>query len=230
MKFNISSGICWFCVIDIVEGRHSIVPSRTPSFLASCMSIRFDPCVCVCLCILTHRNRILDNSIKRDRRRRKLKNRNELHTRSAVNEYVMYADLVMVCLCACIAYETGVIFFSSLLWLAFDFALIRRHPSMNHKNDGKTGSRHKPQTKCAAVLAFASQEANNRLRIYLNLHIVTSHVLQTHANTIILIIIFIYLYFNCRTDGMESPILVEPEADGKTDKPKVKYGELVILG
>ncbi|XP_055322360.1 protein pellino [Sitodiplosis mosellana] len=32
------------------------------------------------------------------------------------------------------------------------------------------------------------------------------------------------------TDGTESPILADPEAEGRSDKPKVKYGELVILG
>jgi hypothetical protein len=34
----------------------------------------------------------------------------------------------------------------------------------------------------------------------------------------------------CRTDGRESPILTESDADHNSDKPRVKYGELVILG
>ncbi|CRK95437.1 CLUMA_CG008642, isoform A [Clunio marinus] len=33
-----------------------------------------------------------------------------------------------------------------------------------------------------------------------------------------------------RTDGRESPILAESDADGHSDKPRAKYGELVILG
>lgn len=33
-----------------------------------------------------------------------------------------------------------------------------------------------------------------------------------------------------RTDGRESPILAESDADGHSDKPRSKYGELVILG
>ncbi|KAJ6637458.1 Protein pellino [Pseudolycoriella hygida] len=33
-----------------------------------------------------------------------------------------------------------------------------------------------------------------------------------------------------RSDGSESPILVETDADGHSDKPRIKYGELVILG
>ena len=41
---------------------------------------------------------------------------------------------------------------------------------------------------------------------------------------------FPFFSFSCRTDGTDSPLLAEPEADGRTDKPKVKYGELVILG
>lgn len=39
--------------------------------------------------------------------------------------------------------------------------------------------------------------------------------------------LFFFIY---STDGTESPILAEPDADGRSDKPKVKYGELVILG
>lgn len=34
----------------------------------------------------------------------------------------------------------------------------------------------------------------------------------------------------CRTDGRESPVLTESEADHNSDKPRIKYGELVILG
>lgn len=33
-----------------------------------------------------------------------------------------------------------------------------------------------------------------------------------------------------RTDGRESPVLTESDADHNSDKPRVKYGELVILG
>lgn len=33
-----------------------------------------------------------------------------------------------------------------------------------------------------------------------------------------------------RTDGRESPILAESDADGNSDKSRCKYGELVILG
>ncbi|KAG4068755.1 hypothetical protein HA402_002446 [Bradysia odoriphaga] len=33
-----------------------------------------------------------------------------------------------------------------------------------------------------------------------------------------------------RSDGSESPILAETDADGHNDKPRIKYGELVILG
>lgn len=43
-------------------------------------------------------------------------------------------------------------------------------------------------------------------------------------------IISIFFSFICSTDGTESPILADPEAEGRSDKPKVKYGELVILG
>lgn len=32
------------------------------------------------------------------------------------------------------------------------------------------------------------------------------------------------------TDGTESPILVETDGDAHNDKPRIKYGELVILG
>lgn len=39
-----------------------------------------------------------------------------------------------------------------------------------------------------------------------------------------------FFLFDFSTDGTESPLLAEPEADGRTDKPKMKYGELVILG
>lgn len=46
-------------------------------------------------------------------------------------------------------------------------------------------------------------------------------------NNIELIIVFIYFF---STDGTESPILADPEAEGRSDKPKLKYGELVILG
>jgi len=42
-----------------------------------------------------------------------------------------------------------------------------------------------------------------------------------------------YLIFNsiftCSTDGTESPILAEDGGDGH-DKPRLRYGELVILG
>lgn len=45
---------------------------------------------------------------------------------------------------------------------------------------------------------------------------------------------FIYieklLFYHYRTDGSESPILPDTETDGHSDKPRVKYGELVILG
>lgn len=43
-----------------------------------------------------------------------------------------------------------------------------------------------------------------------------------------LILTSIFL-FNYSTDGTESPILAEADADGH-DKPRVRYGELVILG
>jgi hypothetical protein len=39
-----------------------------------------------------------------------------------------------------------------------------------------------------------------------------------------------FFFFNFRTDGTESPILPESETDTMSDKPKIKYGELVILG
>lgn len=37
-------------------------------------------------------------------------------------------------------------------------------------------------------------------------------------------------WFYYSTDGTESPILVETDGDAHTDKPRIKYGELVILG
>jgi len=52
--------------------------------------------------------------------------------------------------------------------------------------------------------------------------------------TITIMCIYIkYLIFNsiftCSTDGTESPILAEDGGDGH-DKPRLRYGELVILG
>lgn len=47
------------------------------------------------------------------------------------------------------------------------------------------------------------------------------------SNIEIMIFIFVFI---CSTDGTESPILADPEAEGRSDKPKFKYGELVILG
>lgn len=41
---------------------------------------------------------------------------------------------------------------------------------------------------------------------------------------------FNHFYISYRTDGRESPMLTESDADHNSDKPKVKYGELVILG
>jgi len=38
-----------------------------------------------------------------------------------------------------------------------------------------------------------------------------------------------YLFTIYSTDGTESPILVEDGGDGH-DKPRLRYGELVILG
>lgn len=45
--------------------------------------------------------------------------------------------------------------------------------------------------------------------------------------------VFVFVFFcgfSCRSDGTESPLLPDTETDGRTDKPKAKYGELVILG
>lgn len=55
-----------------------------------------------------------------------------------------------------------------------------------------------------------------------------SHLTFT-AFLYICLLYFFSLYIN-RTDGTESPILADPEAEGRSDKPKLKYGELVILG
>lgn len=41
-------------------------------------------------------------------------------------------------------------------------------------------------------------------------------------------VFFFHYYY--RSDGSESPILAETDADGHIDKPRIKYGELVILG
>lgn len=42
--------------------------------------------------------------------------------------------------------------------------------------------------------------------------------------------LFLFFAFYFSSDGTESPILADTETDGRSDKPKVKYGELVILG
>lgn len=47
---------------------------------------------------------------------------------------------------------------------------------------------------------------------------------------VLIVCLFAFSLFFSRTDGSESPLLAEPEADGRTDKPRMKYGELVILG
>lgn len=47
---------------------------------------------------------------------------------------------------------------------------------------------------------------------------------------ILIIIVFDY-FFIFSSDGTESPNLAETETiDGLNDKPRIKYGELVILG
>lgn len=56
--------------------------------------------------------------------------------------------------------------------------------------------------------------------------IATSSVILTNLTWFTNWILFLY----CRTDGTESPILGETDADAHSDKPKPKYGELVILG
>lgn len=66
-----------------------------------------------------------------------------------------------------------------------------------------------------------------------NSYICTSSCLTAAFTAHLLIYLFLFFPlslspFICRTDGTESPIITESDAD--TDKPRVRYGELVILG
>lgn len=79
-------------------------------------------------------------------------------------------------------------------------------------------------------LCSSCSRLSRRLLVFLRAHrIVTSHV------NIDLSIVKRFSNVNsfvcfCRTDGRESPILAESDADAHSDKPRSKYGELVILG
>lgn len=60
-----------------------------------------------------------------------------------------------------------------------------------------------------------------------HIHFKDTIAMDCASNIEIMIFIFVFI---CSTDGTESPILADPEAEGRSDKPKFKYGELVILG
>lgn len=65
----------------------------------------------------------------------------------------------------------------------------------------------------------------------INLALFVSREKQSLAHYIINNYTNDYVFFCCSTDGTESPILAEAEAEGhNSDKPRIRYGELVILG
>lgn len=77
-------------------------------------------------------------------------------------------------------------------------------------------------------LCSSCSRLSRRLLVFLRAHrIVTSHV---NSDLSIGKQFQMQIFFLCRTDGQESPILAESDADAHSDKPRSKYGELVILG
>lgn len=67
-----------------------------------------------------------------------------------------------------------------------------------------------------------------KISIDLQLKALVAEFMSHNSNELFLC--WLSLFPSSRTDGRESPILAESDADGHSDKPRSKYGELVILG